>query len=108
MSPLSIAFCNSNGAICSEDQQKISSYADDVLLFLSDPESSVPAIVDLIQEFGQFSRYKINFSKSVALFIGNKKSINQPYSFPFKYPEDDFIYSGNNIIPTFRKLFTSA
>jgi len=78
-----------------------------VLLFLTDPDNSVPAVVDLIQEFGQFSGYKINFSKSVALSMGIKKFTNQPSSFPFKFSDEGFTYLGINITPTFRKLYNA-
>lgn len=86
-------------------QHKISLYADDVLLFLSYPEVSVPRDVNLIQEFGQCSGYKIIFSESVALFIGNKKPTSQPLSFPFKCSEDGFVYLGINMTPTCRQLY---
>lgn len=76
-----------------------------MLLSLSDPEVSVPKIVDLIQEFGQFSMYKIIFSKSVALFLGNNKFTNQSPSFPFKCSEAGFDYLGIHVTPTFNQLY---
>lgn len=52
-------------------QQKISLYADDVLLYVLQPETSVLRLVDVITLFGSFSGYKINFSESLAMPMGN-------------------------------------
>ena len=40
--------------------------ADDLLLYVSDPLSSVPSILNILAQFGNFSDYKINFKKSVS------------------------------------------
>ncbi len=56
-------------------------YADDILLFVKNSESSIPIILSIINEFSKISGYKINFEKSEALPSG---TFNQPYGFPFK------------------------
>lgn len=43
---------------------RISLYADDVVLFLSHPEESVPPLLKLINKFGELSGYTINWDKS--------------------------------------------
>lgn len=45
-------------------KHQISLYADDVLLFLSEPERSLPFLFDLIREFGTLSGYTVNWQKS--------------------------------------------
>lgn len=37
-------------------------YVDDVLLFRSNPETSVPATLSIINTFGSISGYKVNYS----------------------------------------------
>ena len=46
---------------------KLMLYADDILLFVSDPEHSLPSLFRTIDRFSSISGYKINWSKSEAL-----------------------------------------
>lgn len=45
-------------------------FADDVLLFMSDPCGDLSEVFKVISFFGSFSGYKINITKSEALHIG--------------------------------------
>lgn len=47
----------------------ISLYADDVLLYITQPETRLPAILDKIQLFMSLSRYRIKLNKSELMFI---------------------------------------
>lgn len=47
--------------------EKISTYADDTLLYLDDSESSLPLALDLIERFGRFSGLRVNWDKSQIL-----------------------------------------
>ena len=47
-----------------DTKHKISAYADDVILFISDPKTSVFPLLQLVKKFGSFSGYKINWEKS--------------------------------------------
>ncbi len=38
--------------------------------FLSEPEKSVPALIELINWFSSFSGYKVNLTKSEAMPLG--------------------------------------
>lgn len=42
---------------------KLSLYADDLLLYVSDPKSSFSFIINLLDQFGKLSGYKINLKK---------------------------------------------
>lgn len=48
---------------------KISLYADDVALFVSDPEQSILHLLQLINSFGEVSGYTINWQKSELISI---------------------------------------
>lgn len=50
---------------------KISLYADDVALFVSDPEQSIPHLLQLITSFGEVSGYTINWQKSELIPLAN-------------------------------------
>ena len=59
-----------------ETENKISLYADDVLLYITKPEISIPTLLDLITQFGLLSGYRINWNKSELMSImGNNTHI---------------------------------
>lgn len=39
---------------------KLSLFADDLLLFISDPVSSLPVVLNIFEQFGRLSGYKLN------------------------------------------------
>lgn len=47
--------------------QKLALFADDVLIYLSNPNSSLPELMTLFGEFGRLSGYKINVQKTQVL-----------------------------------------
>ena len=49
-----------SGVLLGVNEYRISLYADDVLLFITNPESSIPNLLSIISQFGQISGYKIN------------------------------------------------
>lgn len=65
-------------------EHKVSLYADDMLLFISDPLSSLPELSSLLTKFGKISGYKVNFQKSELMPIS---SVDRSYlgSIPFKF-----------------------
>lgn len=67
--------------VISTTQHKISLYADDVLLFITSPETSMPPLVNVIRLFSSFSGYKINFNKSEAMPLGSLTDM--PNTIPF-------------------------
>lgn len=45
--------------------EKLSLYADDMLVYLVDPQSSLEALLDTVDEFGVYSSLRVNWAKSV-------------------------------------------
>ena len=43
--------------------EKLSLFADDMLLHIENPKNSTPKVLDLINEFSKLARYKINIQK---------------------------------------------
>ncbi len=72
----------------------ISLYADDVLLYLSDTEHSVPPLLDLLNSFSNFSGYSVNWQKSEFMPIGNNIDSVFMQSMPFKLAPDMIKYLG--------------
>ena len=55
------------GMLIGDVHHKISLYADDVLIFISSPETSITSLINIIELFSEFSGYKINLTKSEAM-----------------------------------------
>ena len=58
-----------------KEEVKLSLFADDMILYLENPEDSTRKLVELIHEFGKVAGYKINTQKSMAfLYANNERS----------------------------------
>lgn len=77
------AEANLSGITIGDHEHRISLYADDVILFLSDFSNSVQTLLHLITKFGQFSGYSINNAKSSILFLNKHARINPIIRTPF-------------------------
>ena len=75
-------------------KHKASLYADDLLLFVSDLDKPFPLVLNLLEEFGQISGYKLNFQKSELMPI-NAAAMAYPLSdLPLKTSLEHFKYLG--------------
>uniref|UniRef100_A0A3B3IBF2 Reverse transcriptase domain-containing protein n=1 Tax=Oryzias latipes TaxID=8090 RepID=A0A3B3IBF2_ORYLA len=82
------------GIVRSGITHKVSLYADDVLLYISDPLKSLPILLDILDKFGSFSGYKVNYQKSEQ-FPLNLPAREMSHSIaPFKQVETGFKYLG--------------
>lgn len=86
-------------------EHKVSLYADDLLLYVSDLSVSVPAALTIIKSFGHLSGYKLNLNKSelMPLNVAAKKS--PLHNLPFRIAHDGFIHLGVHVTDKFDKLF---
>ena len=97
MEPLAISiwYCTDiNGIFRGSQEYKISLYADDVLPYVSDPLSSIPHILNMLEEFGRFSGYKLNLDKSELLPISPAARLLSLHSLPFKVTHNQLSYLG--------------
>ncbi|KAI9999450.1 hypothetical protein NQD34_018194 [Periophthalmus magnuspinnatus] len=107
--PLAIALKTNvgySGIIRGEMEHKVSLYADDLLLYVSNSERSLPIIMSVLKDFGIVSGYKINFSKSTLFLIKNvsKQPCPPLNAYPFTV-SDKFKYLGINVTQEFSGLF---
>lgn len=80
-------------------------YADDLLLYVSEPAHSLPEALSVFEIFSQFSGYKINRNKS-ELFPINKEALKlDSTNLPFKVVTSQFNYLGICVTREFRRLF---
>uniref|UniRef100_A0A8C4S0K8 Reverse transcriptase domain-containing protein n=1 Tax=Erpetoichthys calabaricus TaxID=27687 RepID=A0A8C4S0K8_ERPCA len=85
-------------------EQKISLYADDMVLYISDPENTVPAVLTALTEFQKISGLRINLNKSI-LFPVNSQVYNirlDTLSFTIA---DQFKYLGVNVTSKHKALY---
>uniref|UniRef100_A0A8C5LMS8 Reverse transcriptase domain-containing protein n=1 Tax=Leptobrachium leishanense TaxID=445787 RepID=A0A8C5LMS8_9ANUR len=87
-------------------QHKISVYADDLMLFLSDPELSLPAVISELHAFGKISGLAINEDKSeilnVSLSQGTALALKR--QFRFRWCVEKLKYLGVWICPDLNNL----
>jgi hypothetical protein len=58
---------------------KLSLFADDMILYLKDPENSTPKLLDTINSFSNVAGYKINLQNSIAFLYTNNEQIEKEY-----------------------------
>ena len=46
-------------------EQRVSLYADDLLIYITDPVTCANSLIQILDDFGTFSGYKINLQKTV-------------------------------------------
>jgi len=61
------------GVVMAGGEQKIAMFADDVLIYLVNPNSSLPILMGAFKEFGMTSGYKVNVQKTLVMTL----TINQ-------------------------------
>lgn len=86
-------------------EHRLSLYADDMLLYVSDPVSCVPTIIESLHRFGTFSGYKLNLSKSECFPVNDLALLIPNNHLPFHMSRSGFKYLGINVSRTLSSLF---
>lgn len=106
--PLAAAIRNDvtiKGILREDSEHKVSLYADDTLLFVSDPIKSLPQLLTLLNAFGRISGYKVNMQKSELMPINSAAKQIVLSFFPFKLSKDKFRYLGVWITNNYKHLY---
>ena len=90
-----------------EKEVKLSLFADDMILYLENPKDCIRKLLELINEFGKVSGYKINTQKSLAfLYTNNGKSEQEiKESIPFTIATKRIKYLGINLLKDTKELY---
>nr|QCF47464.1 putative RNA-dependent DNA polymerase [Erythrocytic necrosis virus] len=106
--PLAIALRSNDaiqGIIRTGLEHKVSLYADDLLLFISNPDTSLPRALSVLKKFGSISGYKLNLGKSEP-FPVNKAALKCSFtSSQFRIVRDQFTYLGVKVTRKYSNLF---
>lgn len=86
-------------------EHTVSLYADDLLVYISNPSTSIPTILDTFTSFGRVSGYKLNLSKSEILPLNPAARSFLLHNFPFKVASDSCVYLGILVTAQFEDLF---
>lgn len=91
---------NIHGFRFKESHIKMAAYADDVLLFISQPQSSIPAFLQEVDSFSHVSGYKLNKDKCEILPL-TKFSFKADFSASgFKWSSQSIKYLGLQFTPS--------
>lgn len=87
------------GTCIGSDEHKGSAYADDLLFYLSAPQTSLPAPMLEVHRFGDLSNFKINFEKSALLpsHVPSVLARSLQHIYPFIWNRDSLVYLGVHI-----------
>lgn len=87
--------------------QKLALFAYDVLIFLSSPDTSVPALMTEFAKFGQMSGYKINVQKTQVLTFNYSPSEVVKENYKIKWDLKSIKYLGVNLTKDIAQLKSS-
>ena len=58
------------GIMIRGEEHKTCMFADDVLLFITSPDSRIPKLMSMLNEYNSYSGYKLNIQKTQTLKVG--------------------------------------
>uniref|UniRef100_A0A3B4C811 Reverse transcriptase domain-containing protein n=1 Tax=Pygocentrus nattereri TaxID=42514 RepID=A0A3B4C811_PYGNA len=109
--PLAIALRTNKdikGIARAEGEHKVSLYADDMILYLSDASTSLPVVLNILSDFGKISGYRVNTQKSELMPINlAARESSFVYTLPFKVCMEKIKYLGVWVTHKFKELFSA-
>lgn len=84
---------NITGITIGKNEYKLSLFADDLLLYLSDEDISIPSVINIMSQFSKIPGNKINRGKTEILTFGQKQ-INPEVFKQFKVQSCKIKYLG--------------
>jgi hypothetical protein len=93
-----------------KEKLKISLFADDMILYISDPKYSTRELLSLINKFREVAGYKINSNKSVAFFYKKDKQAEKEIReiTPFTTVTNNIKYLGATVTKQVRNLYDKS
>ena len=96
-----------NGIQIGKEEVKLSLFADDMILYIENPNDATRKLLELINEFGKVAGYKINAQKSLAfLYTHDEKSEREiEKTLPFTIATKRIKYLGINLPKETKDLY---
>lgn len=95
-----------SGIIRNHTELQLLLYADDLLLYVTNPVGTCPTIVSFFHRFILFSGYRVNVAKSECYPVNHLALQLSQSDIPFKLCPLDFRYLGVNITRSFKSLYS--
>lgn len=83
---------------------KLLLYADDMLVMLTQPEKSIPNLLNCIEEFTLLSGYRINWDKSEAMPLSGHCPSTLLHRWKFRWASKGIKYLGIRITPDYKDM----
>ena len=79
-----------------KEEVKLSLFVDDMILYIENPKDATRKLLELINEFGKVSGYKINAQKSLAFLYTNEETSEKEIkeTLPFTIATERIKYLG--------------
>lgn len=89
-----------------DTEYKLSVYADDILMYVTNPLITLPNLIREFNRFGILSNFKVNYNKSEAMNINMSRNMVEllKKDFPFRWQENAIKYLGTYIPTDLKKL----
>lgn len=110
LEPLAVAIRthpNIKGVLMRQREYKLSLFADDLLLTLTNPLLSLPSLHDLLSAYGSLSGYKVNMSKNEALPVLLPPDLLSTLqkAYPYRWCSSSLKYLGVQLTSMYSSLF---
>ena len=93
------------GIILGEEEYKISLYADDLLVTIGDPDSSLPLLMQTFEKYGEYSGYALNIDKTQIMTFNYTPTQEITRKYKFKWNSSQIKYLGVNLTTDLLQLF---
>ena len=89
-------------------EAKLSLFAEDMIVYIENPNDSISKLLELISEFSKVAGYKINTQKSLAFLYTNNDKLETEIkeSIPFTIATKTIKYLGINLHKEIKELYT--
>lgn len=75
-------------------EQKLALFADDLLISLTQPTQTLPKLIELLEDFGLISGYKININKTQVLTFNYDPPLSIRTKYDWKWDTETIKYLG--------------
>lgn len=80
---------------------------DNLLTYVTEPSTSIPALLNNLKEYGEISGYLTNEVESIAMMLSGECPVELKEKVHFRWTEKGLRYLGISITPNTAKLFAA-
>lgn len=89
-----------------KEEHKFAAFADDILFYITNPQITLPNLLNVLKQYGEISNFKINLAKSEILNINLSKSEERSLKNKFKFAwTKELKYLGIRLANTLENIY---